>query len=63
MKPNKRIKFLITLAITIVISLFVCVIFQIVNLNKTRRKIEQQREQIERLEKEIDYLQNKLPTE
>ena len=60
---GKRIKFIIFLAVTILIALFVLTIFQLIDLHKTKKELTSQREQISQLEKELDYYQNKQPSE
>lgn len=60
---GKRIKFIIFLAVTILIALFALTVFQLIDLHKTKKELISQREQISQLEKELDYYQNKQPSE
>lgn len=61
MNSQKKVKFLIFLAIAIVITLLVVVTFQLVNIIKINNKIDSQNQQITQLEKELDYYKNKQP--
>ncbi len=61
MNNTKRIKFLIALAIFIIVTLFTTAIVQIVFINKTKNELNHQRQEIERLEKELDYYNHKIP--
>ena len=61
MSQQKKVKSLIALAFLIVITLAVVVVFQLVSIAKINQQIESQNQQIEQLEKELDYWQNKLP--
>ena len=63
MKNQKKVKFLIAIAMLFAIALFVIVIAQIVNIAKTQTKLTNQQQQIEKLEKELDYYKNKLPNQ
>ena len=62
MTPQKKVKFLIGLAILIVIILFSVVVFQIIQINKTKTEIANQEKQIEQLQQELDYHKNKQPS-
>jgi len=59
---GKRIKFIIFLAVTILIALFALTVFQLIDLYKTKKELASQREQISQLEKELDFYQNKQPS-
>lgn len=59
MSNQKKVKMLIALAMLIVAVLFVTVIVQLVNISKTKNKIEHQNQKIEQLEKDLDYYKNK----
>ena len=61
MNSQKKVKFLIFLAIVIVITLLVVITFQLVNIIKINNKIDSQNQQITQLEKELDYYKNKQP--
>lgn len=61
MAPQKKVKFLIGLAIFVFVALLTISIIQIVTIAKTKKELNQQRTQIEQLNKELDYYQNKLP--
>ena len=61
MNSTRRIKFIIGLAILIVIALIAVVVFQLITLNKTKKELLQQQQQIERLQQEVDYYSNKQP--
>ena len=63
MNNQKKVKLLIAFAMLIVVALFVTVVAQIVNISKTQNKLANQQQQIEKLEKELDYYKNKLPNE
>ena len=63
MNNQKKVKFLIAVAMLFAIALFVIVVAQIVNISKTQNKLANQQQQIEQLEKELDYYKNKLPNE
>ncbi len=63
MNNQRKVKFLIAIAMLFAIALFVVVIVQIVNIAKTQNKLTNQQQQIEQLEKELDYYKNKLPNE
>ena len=56
---GKRIKFIIFLAVIVLIALFTLTIFQLVDLHKTKKELTSQRDQITQLEKELDYYKNK----
>ena len=60
MSVQKKIKFLILIAILIVISLCTVVTFQIVNITKAKKQINNQQQQIQRLENQLDSF-NKTP--
>lgn len=62
MTSQKKVKFLIGLAILIVVALLVTTIFQLVTIAKTNKELKAQQHQIETLNKELDYYQNKLPS-
>lgn len=47
----------------IIIALFVVVVIQLVNISKIKNQIESQQQQIETLDKELDYYKNKQPNE
>ncbi|MBE5741010.1 MAG: hypothetical protein E7351_00530 [Clostridiales bacterium] len=59
MNQNTKVKLMIIGAITLIVSLFVISIIQIVQINKAKEEIAKQREQIEQLNKEIDFYKNK----
>lgn len=61
MATQKKVKFLIGLAILIFVALLTVTIIQIVTIAKTKNELNQQKTQIEQLNKELDYYQNKLP--
>lgn len=61
MKPQTKIKLLIITCIVVALSLFVLSLYQIVEISKAKKQIQQQEKQIEQLEKELDYYNNKIP--
>ncbi len=61
MNSPRKVKFLIILALLIVVTLLTVIVFQLCNIIKTNNKLKSKQDQIERLEKEIDYWQNKQP--
>ena len=62
MKPQTKIKMLIITCVVVALSLFVLSVYQIVEIAKAKKQIQQQEKQIEQLEKELDYYNNKVPT-
>ena len=62
MNTQKKVKFLIAVAMLFIVTLFVIVVAQIVNIAKTKNELSSQQQQIEQLEKELDYYKNKLPS-
>ena len=63
MQSQRKIKFLIALALLLIICLLTVVVFQLINISKTNKKISLQQEQIQQLQQELDYHKNKLPSE
>ena len=61
MKPQMKIKLIITFCIILALSLFVLSVYQLVEISKAKKQIYQQEKQIEQLEKELDYYNNKIP--
>lgn len=61
MNSQKKVKAVILLAIVIAVALFVTIAIQLVNIYKVRKEVEKQQNQIELLEKKLDYYENKLP--
>jgi len=61
MTSQPRIKLLLILTIVILLSLFALTGFQLFKLHKAKKQIAAQKQTIERLEKQIDYHENKLP--
>ena len=59
MNSPKRIKFIIMLAIVIVVALLGVIVFQIVNIAKAKKEIAKQQEQIRELNEKLDYYNNK----
>ena len=59
MNSPKRIKFIIGLAIIIVVALLTVIVFQIVNITKAKKEIAKQQDQIRELNEKLDYYQNK----
>ena len=60
MKSQAKVKFLIMLAILILIALFSLIGFQLYKIIKTENRINAQQEQITKLKQELDYYNNKL---
>ena len=63
MNNQKKVKALIMFAMLVVIALFVTTIVQLVNISKTKKELIAQQQTIEQLQKELDYHQNKQPTQ
>ena len=61
MNIQKKVKSIIFFAILLVIVLFATVIIQLVNIHKTKQTIAAQEQQIQQLEKTLDYYESKLP--
>ncbi len=61
MNSQKKVKFLIFLAILVVITLFVVIVFQLVNIIRINNKLDSQYQQISQLEEQLDYYKNKQP--
>ena len=59
MKTRSKVKILILLAVLIVVALIAISVFQLVKIIQTQNKITSQEQQIEQLEKELDYYKNK----
>lgn len=59
MRSQKRIKFIIALAILIVVTLLTTTVVQLVCISKAKNKIEKQQEQIQTLNDKLDYYENK----
>ena len=55
MSDQKKIKLIISLAILIIIALFAIVLFQIVNISKSKKEIANQQKQIHQLEKQLNF--------
>lgn len=54
MKTQAKVKFLITMAIIVLIAMFALVGFQLVRLSQARKKIALQQQQISLLQKQLD---------
>ena len=63
MREQTKIKSIIFLAIVLVIALFVTVITQLVFINKARKELHLQNQQLQELNKKLDYYENKYPDE
>ena len=61
MANQRRIKFLIALAIIILIALFALITTQLIFIGKTRKELTSQQKEIEELNRKLDYYENKLP--
>ena len=61
MNNQKKVKALFSLSILIIVALFVTVVFQLVNIVKIKNNINSQKQQIEQLEQQLDYYENKEP--
>lgn len=61
MNNQKKVKALFSLSILIIVALFVTVVFQLINIVKIKNNIITQNQQIEQLEQQLDYYQNKEP--
>lgn len=55
-----KIKFFIVLAGILTICLFAFIIFQLVSINEKKQTIQSQKEEITKLQNEIDYYQSLL---
>ena len=60
MNSTARIKFVIAVALLIIIALFSIVVFQLINISKIKKEINAQQHQIQQLEKVLDQ-NNKTP--
>lgn len=60
MKSQAKVKMLISLAIIVLIAMFVLVGFQIVNIHKANKQIKSQQQQISQLQQQIDAYE-KIP--
>ena len=58
---QKKVKTLLSLAIIIIVSLFVVVAFQLVNISKMSNALNSKKDQIQQLQQQLDYYQNKTP--
>lgn len=54
MTQTRKVKFLISLAILIIVALFAVTIVQIVKINTAKNQIAKQQEQIQQLEKQLN---------
>ena len=61
MSVQSRFKLIVSSAIAIVAILFVVIIAQTVNIIKARSTLLDQQQQIQALEKKLDYYENKRP--
>lgn len=61
MSVQSRFKLIVSSAIAIVAILFVIIIAQTVNIIKAKNTLGNQQQQIEKLEKKLDYYENKRP--
>ena len=62
MQSQIKIKFIIFVAIIIPIALFGVVGFQLFKINQTNKKLREQEQQIELLQEQLDYYENKTPS-
>ena len=60
MKSQAKVKFVIFLAITIILGLIALSIFSLVKISQAQKEIASQSQQIEQLEKELDYYKEKI---
>ena len=63
MKPQSKVKLIITIAIIALIALFALVVTQLVFIAKTKKELQTQQKQIDELNKKLDYYENKYPNE
>ena len=63
MREQTKIKSIIFLAIVLVIALFATVVTQLVFINKARKELNLQNQQLQELNKKLDYYENKYPDE
>ena len=63
MENQKKVKLLIILSILIIVALFTVIVFQLVNIVKSKKELASQQQKIEQLEEDLDYYKNKLPNE
>ena len=63
MENQKKVKLLIILSILIIVALFTVIVFQLVNIFKSKKELASQQQKIEQLEEDLDYYKNKLPNE
>lgn len=61
MNNQKKVKLLIAFCLLIVVALATAVVFQLIDISKTKKQLNNQEKQIEQLEQDLDYYKNKLP--
>ncbi|MBQ9795796.1 MAG: hypothetical protein IJW36_02385 [Clostridia bacterium] len=59
MKSQAKVKFLIMLAVVILIAIFALLSFQLFKINQIKKQIAIQKNQISNLEQQIDFYENK----
>lgn len=61
MKSQAKVKFLILLAVIVLIALFSIVGFQLIKISQIKKEISNQQNQIDSLQQQLDYYE-KLPS-
>ena len=61
MNNQKKIKLLLAFTLLIIVTLLSVVVFQLVDIVKTKKYRSLQEEKIKQLEQQLDYYQNKNP--
>ena len=60
MESQARVKFLIFIAILVLVGLFSLIGFQLYKIIETENRINNQQEQITKLQQQLDYYNNKI---
>lgn len=58
MQISKQLKFIFFIAFAVIVLLVVVLGFQLIQINKNKRTIEQQQTEITRLQNQIDYYES-----
>lgn len=59
MKSQAKVKFVIFLALIIIVAMLSLLCFQLVKINQVKKKIYSQQQQISQLQEQLDYFNNK----
>lgn len=63
MKSQAKIKSIIFLATIALVALFAIVVTQLIFINKTRKELNLEKQQLQELNKKLDYYENKYPND